>query len=139
MPNHYHLLLRQAKENGIIEFLSKCANSYTKYFNTKHNRSGPLFQGEYKAVHIESDEQLVHVSRYIHLNPYVSGISNTIDDYRYSSYPSFIATGQDPLCITDPILGYFKDINDYKSFVDDHAEYALSIEQFKHLTLDPEY
>ena len=55
MPNHFHILIQQASENGVREFISKLANSYTKYFNTKHNRVGPLFQGEFKAVLIEID------------------------------------------------------------------------------------
>src|SRR3989344_7368319 len=71
MPNHFHLLLKQTVNNGISHFLSKFTNSYTKYFNTKYNRVGPVFQGVFKSVHIESDEQLMHLSRYIHLNPVV--------------------------------------------------------------------
>src|SRR3990172_8443626 len=59
MPNHYHLLLRQLAENGISVLVNRLSNSYTKYFNTRHNRVGPLLQGQFKAVRIESDEQLV--------------------------------------------------------------------------------
>lgn len=65
MPNHFHLLLKQTVNNGIPHFLSKFTNSYTKYFNTKYNRVGPVFQGVFKSVYIESDEQLIHLSRYI--------------------------------------------------------------------------
>lgn len=69
MPNHFHLLIKQTEQNGISEFVGKFSNSYTKYYNTKHNRVGALLQGQLKAVLIESGEQLIHVSRYIHLNP----------------------------------------------------------------------
>src|SRR5438094_713652 len=61
MPNHFHLLLKQVKEGGITEFMSKLSNSYTKYFNTKYYRIGPLLQGEFKAVRVETDEQLIHL------------------------------------------------------------------------------
>ena len=90
MPNHFHFLLRQSQENGVTEFTSKLSNSYTKYFNTKHNRIGPLFQGEFKAVLVESDEQLLHLSRYIHLNPFVSYLTKNLNYYEWSSYEEYI-------------------------------------------------
>ena len=61
MPNHFHFLIKQSKEGGITEFISKLSNSYTKYFNTKNDRVGPLLQGEFKAVLVETDEQLLHL------------------------------------------------------------------------------
>ena len=92
MGNHFHLLLKQLKENGIVKFMAKFTNSYTKYFNTKHERVGPLFQGVFKAVHIESDEQLLHLSRYVHLNP-VTNFKIKADElgsYQWSSYPQYL-------------------------------------------------
>src|SRR5690349_20028121 len=44
MPNHFHFLLQQINENGISTFLSKFTNSYTRHFNIKQDRVGPLFQ-----------------------------------------------------------------------------------------------
>ncbi|OGD11316.1 hypothetical protein A2395_00660, partial [Candidatus Amesbacteria bacterium RIFOXYB1_FULL_47_9] len=60
MPNHFHLLIQQRTEEGISNFLSRFTNSYTRYFNTKRSRIGPLFQGRFKAVRIEGEEQLIH-------------------------------------------------------------------------------
>ena len=68
MPNHLHLLLRQLMDGGISKFMSNFANSYTRYFNTKSKRKGPVFEGKFKAKRIETDEQLLHLSRHIHLN-----------------------------------------------------------------------
>jgi putative transposase len=136
MPNHFHLLLKQLKDNGIQEFLAKISNSYTKYFNTKNDRVGPLFQGSFKAVEIESDVQLLHVSRYIHLNPYVADLVKDLNVYLYSSYPDFIDLAKGQICNKDLILNYFKIPNEYKEFVVDHQEYAHELEKFKHLYLD---
>ncbi len=136
IPNHFHLLLRQLRDGGIQEFIRKASNSYTKYFNTKNKRVGPLFQGNFKAVTIESEEQLVHVSRYIHLNPYVSKLVENLDFFKYSSYPDFIGLRNNTLCNKDIILNFFKSRKDYKSFVSDQKSYALELEKIKHLLIE---
>lgn len=69
MSNHYHLVLRQLKDGGISKFMQKLGIGYTKYFNKRYQRKGVLFQGKYKYKHIPTDEYLLHLSRYIHLNP----------------------------------------------------------------------
>jgi putative transposase len=117
--------------------MTRLINSYTRYFNTKYKRVGPVFQGVFKAVHIESDEQLIHVSRYIHLNPLVSFIitEKNLFDYPWSSLNSFIKN--DPGFINPkPILDNFPSINDYKKFVQDHADYGRELQKIKHLTLE---
>ncbi len=69
MPNHFHLLLKQKRENGIIKFMQKLGTGYTMYFNKKHARVGGLFQGRFKAVLIENEAQYIHIPSYIHMNP----------------------------------------------------------------------
>lgn len=69
MPNHYHLLVKPLVENGVSEFMRKIGTGYTHYFNIRHERSGTLFQGKYKFVRIEDDEQLNYIPFYIHFNP----------------------------------------------------------------------
>jgi len=67
MPNHFHFLLKQNQVDGVTRFVADFTNSYTRYSNTQNKkRVGPIFQGIFKAVRIENEEQLVHVSRYIH-------------------------------------------------------------------------
>lgn len=138
MPNHFHLLIKQLKDNGITEFSGKVINSYTKYYNTKHKRIGHLFQGTFKAVPIETDMQFMHVSRYIHLNPYTSEITDNLENYTYSSYPHYIGLVKDRLCNSEIVLGFFKNTNDYKEFVSGHGDYGRELEHFKHSLLDPE-
>lgn len=138
MPNHYHFLIKQLQENGISEFINKISNSYTKYFNTKHNRVGPLFQGQFKAVRIESEEQFIHVSRYIHLNPIASFLIKELKEYNWSSYPNYIGLQSDKICIKEQILSIFKTPQKYEQFVLDQVEYAQSLERIKHLAIDGE-
>lgn len=99
MPNHIHFLLRQILEGGISKFMSEISDSYTRYFNLKNERIGSLFQGSFKSKEVDSDESLLQVSRYIHLNPINSTKTNPngklkLVDYQYSSYNSWIGASK---------------------------------------------
>lgn len=140
MHNHFHLLLRQNSDNGISKFMKNLGDSYTKYFNTRRNRIGPLFQGQFKAVRVESDDQLSHVSRYIHLNPYSSCIVKNIDDllhYPWTSLPIYAQTENNlSICDISPIMQPFKTWKAYWKFISDHADYQKKLENIKHITLE---
>lgn len=135
MPNHFHLLIKQVRENGITEFMSKVTNSYTKFYNTKYDRVGALLQGMFKAVIIESDEQLIHVSRYIHLNPTSSFLVKSIDQYEWSSYNEYCANSFG-VCSKEEVLSHFKTHQDYQQFVLDQVGYAQELEFIKHKILE---
>ncbi|KKU29001.1 MAG: hypothetical protein UX42_C0004G0006 [Microgenomates group bacterium GW2011_GWC1_46_20] len=137
MPNHFHLLLKQVQDQGISKFVSQFTNSYTRYFNTKYSRPGSLFQGPFKAVCVESEEQLIHLSRYIHLNPYVSSVikKSELLTYPWSSFPDYLK-GNSTLANATPILSHFKSNFDYQTFVLNHSDYARELEVVKHLALD---
>lgn len=139
IPNHFHLLLKQNTESGISKFLSLFQNSYTKYFNTKYSRHGHLFQGQFKAVRIEDDEQLLHASRYIHLNPYSSFAIKTITEletYQYSSLSEYLGKAREELCQKEIIMSHFANTAAYKKFVFDQADYQRRLEEIKHLLLE---
>jgi putative transposase len=72
--NHFHLLLRENKENGIATFMKKICTGYAMYFNKKNERSGILFQGRFKSVHVDSNDLLLYVSAYINCNSEIHGI-----------------------------------------------------------------
>lgn len=135
MPNHFHFLVRQLKEKGISIFLSQLSNSYTKYFNVKYGRIGPLLQGAFKAVRIETDEQLVHVSRYIHLNPVVSGLVKRPENYKWSSYLEYVKN-KPFFCSVSEVSGLFRSPRKYQKFVEDQIDYGRSLELIKHHLLD---
>jgi len=139
MPNHFHFLVKQLAENGISRFMSNFTNSYTRYFNTKYKRSGPLFIGKFKSVRIETDKQLAHVSRYIHLNPLTSYIVKTtkdLEEYPYSSFPEYMGTSASKLCDKSKLLSLFKGKNSYKKFVFDNSDYQRELNKIKHLLLE---
>lgn len=138
MPNHFHFLLRQRCDGGISKFVANFTNSYTKYFNTKNNRVGPLFQGTFKAVQIKDDQQLMHVSRYIHLNPVSSFViePNKLENYAWSSYLDYIQQREAEMIDTITVLSLFKEKETYRDFVLDQIDYTRSLEEIKHLTLE---
>lgn len=137
MPNHFHFMVRQLKTHGISIFMSQLANSYTKYFNTKRKRIGPLLQGAFKTTRIENDAQLIHLSRYIHLNPVVSGIVNFPQDYVWSSYAEYASETQG-ICSTDLVLNLFPSKEKYCEFTEAQISYGKTLEIVKHQILDDE-
>ena len=127
MPNHFHFLLQQPSSNSISQFLSILCNSHSRYFNVKYETVGSLFQGRFKAKRVDKDEYLIHLSRYIHLNPvklfnFVNKemVIQQLLFYRWSSLPAFLANKATDIVDPFPILNYFstKDaVEDYRNFV----------------------
>ena len=139
MPNHFHFLLKQVTDNGISNFMRNLQNSYVKYFNIKNKRVGPLFQSVFKAVRIENDEQLLHVSRYIHLNPSTSYVikPGKLENYPWSSLATYLKKNSAHNFVNSKIvLDFFKNRDDYKKFILDQAEYQRELEKIKHLTIE---
>ncbi len=136
MPNHFHFLLKQNEDEGIRNFIRKATNSYAKYFNIKRKRKGPLFEGTFKAVRVATNEQLLHLSRYIHLNPLIGYATKNLNSYKWSSYPEFLGNYELQICSKDIILEQFKSSKDYELFVLDHIDYAKRLDQIKHQLLE---
>ena len=138
MPNHFHFLLRQREKNGISIFLSNFQNSYTRYFNTQDKRVGPLFLDQFKAVRIEDEDQLLHVHRYIHLNPITSFVVKTVEKlrtYLWSSLPEYFGLTQG-FCETKTILSQFRKRSAYETFLYDQIAYQQKLASIKHLILE---
>lgn len=150
MDNHYHLLLSECVESGLIQFLRKLNIGYAKYFNERHKRSGTLFQGRTKKILIDNDAHFLHILNYIHLNPLdmLEGATdwrqrkvldaNTAQDhlqnYRWSSYRDYIGKRNFPSILTTSL---FQEVfeNKYeqqlKEYLNDHE-----INEVKHLLLE---
>ena len=129
MPDHYHFLLKIVKDNSFSKFIGDLENSFTRYFNIKFDRKGPLWQNSFKAVEIRSNEQLLHVSRYIHLNPTTSRLVERPEDWIFSSYKDFIT---DKKLLNDFMKEIsINDITDYKKFVENNIEYQRDLKRIK--------
>ena len=157
MPNHYHLLIKEAKEKGITDFIRKCNISIVKYINIKQKRLGPLFESRFKSKHIDSNDYLLHLSVYIHLNPldFLSGkdwrenkIQNweqeklKILNYPWSSVKYFISSTYDVdeeiysniISGTEIITDQFNSKDDYERFL---REWSVeSLNEINDLTLE---
>lgn len=139
MPTHFHFLLKQTKDHGVLNFIRLSTNSYSRYFNTKNQRKGSLFEGRFKAVRIETNNQLLHVSRYIHLNPYTA---YTVRDfsallsYPFSSLVEYLGNSEEKICQKEVILEQFSSPGKYKEFVFDQADYQRTLEEIKHQVLE---
>ena len=129
MNNHYHILIKQKHTKDIEFFMRSLATRYTTYFNKRHQRTGPLFEGTYKAILVDSNEQLIHLSRYIHLNPHPRPLNS-----QPSSYSDYLNQKQTTWIDPQPILKHFKNSLEYKKFVQNKNQSALSI--ISKLTLD---
>jgi len=119
MPNHFHLIMKEVEENGTARYMQRVLNSYTKYYNTKYHKSGHLFQGPYKAVHVSNNKQLLYLSTYVHRNPReLKEWKNKESDYPWSSYQDLISKNRfEELLVFDIINGQFENKDEYDEFV----------------------
>lgn len=134
MPDHYHLMVKILKDKIFSKFINDLENSYTRYFNIKFKRKGPLWQSSFKSVKIKTNEQLLHVSRYHHLNPVTSYLVDKPEDWKYSSYNDYLTNtdllGHDltEISITEPSI--------YKFFVEDRIDYQRRLKVIKKQILE---
>ncbi len=106
MPNHFHLLVKQVKANGITQFMKRISTSYAMYFNKKYKRIGHLFQERYKGALVLDDDHILHLSRYIHLNPKKLK-NNKINFEEFTSYPYYLDLKKAKWVNTSLIRQYF--------------------------------
>lgn len=134
MPDHYHLLVKILKDSVLSKYINDVENSFSRYFNIKLNRKGPLWESSFKAVKIKTNEQLLHVSRYIHLNPTSSNLVTKPEDWEFSSYNDFIKDQK----ILKEILTEIsiKSPKKYKSFVEKNIIYQKKLKFVRKLMID---
>ncbi len=132
MPNHFHILVKEISAGGTVAFMEKLCTSYSSYFNKRHDRVGPLFQGRYKSQHVTSDTHLKYLFAYIHLNPLklvnlawrkqgsiaATEAKKFISTYEHSSYLSYVDTNRDEniLLAKKEFPEYFSDEKEFDDF-----------------------
>ncbi|MCP4269344.1 MAG: hypothetical protein GY777_27865 [Candidatus Brocadiaceae bacterium] len=136
MPTHIHLILKQVKEGGISIFMNNVLNSYTRYFNIKTKRKGPLWESRFKSVMVTTDEQLLHLTRYIHINPTTANLVNEPQDWAFSSYREYLGEVDEE----EKICNYSKSLNieaeEYKEFVSSRIDLQKELARIKGLCLE---
>lgn len=137
MPNHFHIELKQEVDDGISTYLRRLCLSFVRYYNSLHKQKGSLFESIFKAVLIESENQLLQVSRYIHLNPTSAGIVDDPIKYPYSSFALYVHGGEQKPFVFDEILRT-KSRSNYQSFVYDNLEYQRELHMIKNQLIDLE-
>ncbi len=125
MPNHFHLLLYPLEETALTRLLKNVCGSYTKYFNKKYSRVGPLFQDRLKAKLISQDSYLHHISRYIHMNP-----KNYLT-WKYSSLPYYINNQIAEWIHPARILEMFDTKDEYLEFLKDYEDQKVIMDEIK--------
>lgn len=128
-PNHYHFVLKQVAEKGIEKFMHRVSTGYTKYFNDRHHRSGSLFQGTFKATHINRDGLLFYLAVYVNCNSEIHGIAKA-ENYRWCSFPDYLKKGKSDIVNKSIILEEFNNLYSFKKFS------VLHIKHFKECKAD---
>ncbi len=135
MPTHIHLIFKQLEDNGISRSVNNILNSYTRYFNTKHKRKGPLWESRFKSKLVENEEQLLHLSRYIHLNPVTAFLVDKPELWRYSSYREYLGIEETPrYCHFNSHINVLP--GNYKKFTEDRISYQRELTRIKDLFIE---
>ncbi len=151
MPNHLHLLVRQVQDGGISKFMRKIGAGYGIYYNNKYKRSGHIFQGRYKAVHIKNDQQLMTVFVYIHTNPVsiivpnwkekgidnVEEVMNFLEKYRQSSYLDYLQKKNFPsLTNREFLTEVMGGVEGCRKFVEDWLQFKKELADFDKVAIE---
>lgn len=126
MDNHFHLMVYQVDAGALAMMMKSVMTAYSMYFNRKYQRTGPLFENRYKASRITSDPYLMHIGRYIHLNP------RSWRRYAHSSYAATVKGTWQPWLQPERLLDLFRSPAHYASFVADYEDAKLKLNLIKY-------
>lgn len=135
MPTHIHLILKQVETDGISRFLNRALNSYTRYFNEKNKRKGPLWEGRFKRILIEENAYFLHLTRYIHLNPVTARMVDSPEEWEFSSFKEYVGKRDGGgFCEGKELIDMSQE--EYSEFVKSRIDDQRSLADIKHLLID---
>jgi putative transposase len=135
MPNHFHLLVYPHGDD-LSHRMRRFSISYTKAMNERYHRVGALFQGRFQAVLVDRNEYLLHLSRYIHLNPVAAGLVRQPENWEFSSYRDYLGLRVGTLPAPEIILSQFPTSDEYREFIQAYSPHERQI--IAHLLCDDE-
>ncbi len=130
MPNHFHFFVKQKSALSIDKFMQSLCTRYTMYFNRKYKRVGTLFQAVYKAVLVETEEQFIYLSKYIHKQA-LALQGETLQGWKEKqpcSFAEYLELRKTSWVSPQEIADYFSKTNptlSYKSFVLEQDDYSV--------------
>lgn len=135
-PNHYHLILKQVADDGVVKFMQKLGTAYTMYFNKKHDRTGALFQGRFKSIHVNSNESLLYLSAYVNGNHFVHGYGEM--EWKYSSMLDYLGKRNGGIIQKDDnmVFDQFKNGREYMEFAKNYIGYMKDKKETKKYLLE---
>jgi putative transposase len=136
LPNHYHLLLMPNTDNTLNLFMKSLFGSYVQGVNKQQNRLGPLFQGRYRHTLVDKDEYLIHLARYIHLNPVMAGLCDTPQEWKYTNYLDVTGERSGTLKDSSLVPDRFSDGKSYRVFVEEYLHSRKQIDGLEKYILE---
>lgn len=118
MPNHFHLLLRPARDDGVSPFVQGLCSSHTQSLNSRLDRQGALFSGRFKSIAVREETYFLHLARYIHLNPVTAGLVTAPEDWPYSNYTDILRLRRGVIHDGSLVPDRFATPNAYQAFVE---------------------
>ena len=108
LGNHYHLILRQGPVS-LSQTMKALQQKVTKARNARESTYGPLWQGRFKAKEVASEEYLMQVVAYVHLNPVSAGIVDDAGQYPWSGHRDVIGRVKEPIIASEDVLSLYGD------------------------------
>ena len=136
MPNHYHFLLRQNADKSVGKCIQEVFNKYTKAFNVMYKRTGTLFEGPFKAIHVSKHDYLLHMCRYIHRNPLEAGLVRQLENWKYSNFLEWVELRRGSLFDKQFRKDYFSSTDEYRIFVTEYVSPKKELKEFEKSLLD---